>query len=62
MANKRGRCEGSKRKRGNAEGSIYHMKDGRWRAAVMVGWKNRNRWQANARATRVHRGNSARCC
>jgi integrase len=27
------------RKRGNAEGSIYHMKDGRWRAAVMVGWK-----------------------
>jgi integrase len=31
--------EGKKRKRGNAEGSIYHMKDGRWRAAVMVGWK-----------------------
>jgi integrase len=28
-----------KRKRGNAEGSIYHMKDGRWRAAIMVGWK-----------------------
>ena len=29
----------AKRKRGNSEGSIYHMKDGRWRAAVMVGWK-----------------------
>jgi integrase len=29
----------SKRKRGNSEGSIYHMQDGRWRAAVMVGWK-----------------------
>jgi len=28
-----------KRKRGNSEGSIYQMKDGRWRAAVMVGWK-----------------------
>ena len=27
------------KKRGNSEGSIYHMKDGRWRAAVMVGWK-----------------------
>lgn len=27
------------RKRGNAEGSIYHLRDGRWRAAVMVGWK-----------------------
>ncbi|MDR3703059.1 MAG: site-specific integrase [Candidatus Sulfopaludibacter sp.] len=26
-------------KRGNSEGSIYHMKDGRWRAAVVVGWK-----------------------
>lgn len=29
----------AKRKRGNAEGSIYHMQDGRWRAALMVGWK-----------------------
>lgn len=27
------------RKRGNSEGSIYHMQDGRWRAAVSVGWK-----------------------
>ena len=27
----------SKRKRGNSEGSIYHMQDGRWRAAVSVG-------------------------
>jgi len=27
------------RKRGNNEGSIYRMQDGRWRAAVMVGWK-----------------------
>src|ERR1039458_5348147 len=26
-----------KRKRGNSEGSIYHMKDGRWRAAVTTG-------------------------
>src|ERR1035437_7861657 len=26
-----------KRKRGNAEGSIYHMQDGRWRAAVTTG-------------------------
>ena len=28
-----------KRKRGNSEGSIYKMKDGRWRAAVSLGWK-----------------------
>ena len=28
-----------KKHRGNGEGSIYQMKDGRWRAAVMVGWK-----------------------
>lgn len=28
-----------KRKRGNSEGSIYKMKDGRWRAAVTTGWK-----------------------
>jgi len=27
------------KKRGNSEGSIYRMTDGRWRAAVMVGWK-----------------------
>ncbi len=27
----------SKRKRGNSEGSIYRMQDGRWRAAVTVG-------------------------
>jgi hypothetical protein len=26
-----------KRKRGNNEGSIYHMKDGRWRAAINTG-------------------------
>ena len=29
----------AKRKRGNAEGSIYKMADGRWRAAVSLGWK-----------------------
>ena len=29
----------AKRKRGNAEGSIYHMQDGRWRASVTTGWK-----------------------
>jgi integrase len=29
----------AKRKRGNSEGSIYKLQDGRWRAAVMVGWK-----------------------
>jgi integrase len=28
-----------KRKRGNSEGSIYHMKDGRWRGAVTVRWE-----------------------
>jgi len=33
------RKDGKQRKRGNAEGSIYEMADGRWRAAVMVGWK-----------------------
>ncbi|PWU04169.1 MAG: site-specific integrase [Terriglobia bacterium] len=27
------------KRRGNSEGSIYKMQDGRWRAAVMVGWK-----------------------
>jgi len=27
------------KRRGQGEGSIYKMKDGRWRAAVMVGWK-----------------------
>jgi integrase len=26
-------------KRGNSEGSIYKMQDGRWRAAVSVGWR-----------------------
>ena len=31
------------RKRGQNEGSIYRMKDGRWRAAVSVGWKNGKR-------------------
>src|SRR4051794_26273971 len=29
----------AKGKRGNSEGSIYHMKDGRWRGAVTTGWK-----------------------
>lgn len=29
----------AKRKRGNAEGSVYKMADGRWRAAVTTGWK-----------------------
>src|SRR5258708_32803500 len=28
-----------KRRRGNNEGSIYQMQDGRWRAAVSLGWK-----------------------
>jgi integrase len=28
-----------KGKRGNSEGSIYKMKDGRWRAAITTGWK-----------------------
>jgi len=31
------------RKRGENEGSIYRMKDGRWRAAVSVGWKEGKR-------------------
>ena len=31
------------RKRGNSEGSIYRMKDGRWRGAITVGYKpNKN--------------------
>jgi integrase len=29
----------AKRKRGNSEGSIYRMQDGRWRAAVSLGWE-----------------------
>jgi integrase len=28
------------KKRGNSEGSIYHMQDGRWRAAVSLGYRN----------------------
>lgn len=28
------------KRRGQGEGSIYQMKDGRWRAAVSLGWKN----------------------
>jgi integrase len=28
------------KKRGNSEGSIYHMKDGRWRAAIITGYRN----------------------
>src|SRR5688572_18739032 len=31
------------KKRGQNEGSIYQMKDGRWRATVSVGWKNGQR-------------------
>ena len=31
------------KKRGNSEGSIYRMKDGRWRGAITVGYKpNKN--------------------
>lgn len=30
-----------KRKRGNGEGSIFKMKDGRWRAAISIGWKKK---------------------
>ena len=33
----------AKRKRGANEGSIYRMKDGRWRAAVSLGWKDGKR-------------------
>jgi integrase len=29
----------AKRKRGNSEGSVYQMQDGRWRGAVTTGWK-----------------------
>ena len=32
-----------KRKRGQNEGSIYKMADGRWRAAVSVGWRDGKR-------------------
>ena len=27
------------KRRGQREGSIYRMKDGRWRAAISIGWK-----------------------
>src|SRR4051794_4625527 len=27
------------KRRGQREGSIYQMKDGRWRAAISIGWK-----------------------
>jgi hypothetical protein len=30
-------------KRGLGEGSIYQMRDGRWRAAISLGWKNGKR-------------------
>ncbi len=33
----------SRRKRGQNEGSIYKMADGRWRAAVSVGWRGGKR-------------------
>ena len=33
----------ARRKRGANEGSIYRMQDGRWRAAVSVGWKEGKR-------------------
>ena len=33
----------ARRKRGQNEGSIYRMQDGRWRAAVSVGWKDGKR-------------------
>src|ERR1035437_4070414 len=39
----------SKRKRGNSEGSIYHMQDGRWRAAVSVGKGKRKTFTAATR-------------
>jgi integrase len=44
MAEKR--KERKQRKRGNSEGSIYHMQDGRWRAAVTTGM------DANGKPTR----------
>jgi integrase len=37
------------KKRGQREGSIYQMKDGRWRAAISIGWKRNEKgevvWQ-----------------
>ena len=33
----------ARRKRGQNEGSIYKLSDGRWRAAVSVGWKDGKR-------------------
>jgi integrase len=32
-------------KRGSGEGSIYQMTDGRWRAALSLGWKDGKRWR-----------------
>src|ERR1700737_464170 len=42
------------KKRGQGEGSIYHMKDGRWRAAISIGKKpdgrpNRKTFTAHTR-------------
>src|SRR5258708_39251385 len=34
-----------KRRRGNSEGSIYKLSDGRWRAAVSLGWKKNEEGQ-----------------
>ena len=33
----------ARRKRGQNEGSVYKMSDGRWRAAVSVGWRGGKR-------------------
>jgi integrase len=32
-------------RRGVGEGSIFQMKDGRWRAAISLGWRNGYRWR-----------------
>src|ERR1019366_446600 len=33
------------KKRGDGEGSIYRMRDGRWRAAISIGWKRNENGQ-----------------
>ena len=39
MANEEKRKDRKKHNRGHGEGSVYQTKDGRWRAAVSIGWK-----------------------
>lgn len=39
------------KRRGQGEGSIYQMKDGRWRAAISAGYRNGKPWRKVYTAT-----------